>query len=240
MESLKDWNNWYEKKAEDLKTAEKAELLQIKKSRNPDYKHIPQSISNAQVSERLKEIIAFHCPENARILDPTCGKQWLWKNFDLNKYDVAMSDVLDFGQERVSGFENLLVNKPFDAIVFDPPYIPDFNRKSENPRGEDYAVSGYPLESIEEMIKKANEKFPLFLKEDGKLIFKCSDVYNTKTKKFMPLHIKWIELMNNFELVDILIHRVYFVSGTAYQVKNRPCSIVQHGMFLIFKKKGEA
>jgi len=237
MKTFEDWNNWYKKKDEDTKAAEKDEKLRIKKLKNPAYKHIPQSISNAEVSYRLKEIIQFHCPENANILDPTCGKQWLWQSFDLNNYNVTMSDAGDFDQEFVCKFEDLKFDKEFDAIVFDPPYISDFNRDSDNPRGEDYAVSNYSLNEVEYFVKKANEVFPKFLKEDGKVIFKCSDVYNTKSKKFMPLHVRWIELMNNFELIDIMIHRVKSVSPTAYQVKNRPCSIVQHTYFLIFKRK---
>jgi len=83
----------------------------------------------------------------------------------------------------------------------------------------------------------ANKKFPEWLTEDGKLILKCADQYQTKERKFYSHQNTWINKLDNFEITDTLIFTHHRMSPTAFQVKNRPCSVIMHTYFLVFNKK---
>ena len=200
------------------------------------------------------KIFTFHFPvsdgNKHQILDPTCGKQYLWKHFCLKslitgkpileKYNVIFSDIRDLGQSLVSDFRDLSFNKELDGIVFDPPYF--FGVKvSDDPRRDDYGGYNQTYEELYEMIESASKIFPLWLKKGGKVILKCSDQFWTKDRKFYPHHITWTKLFEGmFDLVDIFIHIYHRVSPTAYQVKNRPSSIINHTYFLIFQLKEDS
>ena len=83
----------------------------------------------------------------------------------------------------------------------------------------------------------ANVKFPKWLKDNGKLIVKCADQYQTKERKFYPHHYTWIRRLSNFKIIDFFIFTHHRMSPTAFQVKDRPCSVIMHTYFLVFKKK---
>jgi len=186
------------------------------------------------VSNRFKEILEFHTFEGATILDPTCGYGLWWKAIDRTRYNITLSDKYDFGQNIISDFRNLDMYKSFDMVVFDPPYM--FGCiKSDDPLKDVY--QGYS-QSYDELIgyaRGANINFSKLLKENGKLIYKCSDQYNVLERKFYPHHITIVNEMSNFELIDIVLFIYHRVSPTAYQVKNRPSSIINYTYFLIFK-----
>lgn len=201
-----------------------------------------------KLGEYFKEILEFHMPpsKNIRILDPTCGKKHLWVDFyrktlhgelPIERYgEVVFSDVVDYGQEIVSDINDLDFDKKFNCIIYDPPYFFGY-KGSKDPRRQDYG--GY-IQTYDDLIwfmNIANEKFPTWLVDDGKLILKCADQYQTKERKFYAHHNTWINKLSNFEIVDLLLFTHHRISPTAFQVKDRPCSVIMHTYFLVFNKR---
>ena len=201
-----------------------------------------------KLGEYFKEILTFHIPPSSQkvILDPTCGKKHLWAEYlkptlggenGLKQYGkVVFSDMRDYGQEIISDFKSLSFDYQFDGIIFDPPYF--FGYKGSNdPRRKDYGDYIQTYDDLIKFMNAANDKFPSLLKDDGKLIVKCADQYNTKERKFYPHHYTWINKLSNFEIIDLFIFIHHRMSPTAFQVKNRPCSVIMHTYFLVFTKK---
>jgi len=202
------------------------------------------------LGDYFEEILDFHIPPSkfARILDPTCGNRYLWSNYlrqnllgktKIEEYgEVVFSDIKDLGYNIVSSIADLEFDKPFNAIIYDPPYFFGYEG-SDDPRREDY---GDYLQTYEDLIwfmEIANEKFPKWLTQDGKLILKCADQYQTKERKFYSHHNTWINKLTNFEISDTLIFTHHRISPTAFQVKDRPCSVIMHTYFLVFNKRNQ-
>ncbi|MHA1972454.1 MAG: hypothetical protein ACTSW1_05665 [Candidatus Hodarchaeales archaeon] len=201
-----------------------------------------------RLSDYFEEILDFHVPASkiVRILDPTCGKRHLWINYfqytlnnnrKIDEYgEVVFSDVKDLGYNIVSSIADLEVVEPFSAIVYDPPYFFGYDG-SDDPRKEDYGDYIQSYEDLKWFMEVANEKFPDWLTEDGKVILKCADQYQTKERKFYSHQNTWINTLTNFEIIDTMIFTHHRMSPTAFQVKDRPCSVIMHTYFLVFKKK---
>ena len=201
-----------------------------------------------KLGEFFKDILSFHIPpsKDKIILDPTCGKKHLWEeyvqpdlrgNTKLQEYGkVIFSDVKDHGQEIVSDVRSLSFDLQLDGIIYDPPYF--FGYKGSNdPRREDYGDYVQTYNELVEFMEIANNKFPVWMKEDGKLIVKCADQYQTKERRFCSHHHTWINKLTNFNIIDTFIFIHHRMSPTAFQVTNRPCSVIMHTYFLVFKKK---
>ena len=201
-----------------------------------------------KLGEFFKEILTFHIPpsKTTMLLDPTCGRKHLWEEYlkrdlsgkaKLEQYGkIVFSDIKDYGQESLSDVKTLDFDYKFDGIIYDPPYF--FGYKGSNdPRREDYGDYVQTLEDLFEFMDVANKKFPHLLNDDGKLIVKCADQYQTKERKFYPHHYTWIKKLSDFEIVDLFIFIHHRMSPTAFQVKNRPSSVIMHTYFLVFKKR---
>ncbi len=132
--------------------------------------------------------------------------------------------------------KSLHFDHKFDGIIYDPPYFFGYSGSSD-PRREDYGDYVQTYQKLLEFMNVANSSFPKLLKENGKLIVKCADQYQTKERKFYPHHHTWINRLTNFEIIDLLIFIHHRMSPTAFQVKNRPCSVIMHTYFLVFNKK---
>ena len=146
--------------------------------------------------------------------------------------------MVDFGYNVVQSIDELDYSNEFDCIVYDPPYFFGYEG-SDDPRREDY---GDYLQSYEDLLwfmDTANEKFPSILREGGKLILKCADQYQTVERKFYCHHNTWIQRLSNFEITDMNVYVHHRISPTAFQVKDRPCSVIMHTYFLTFNLKNE-
>lgn len=207
----------------------------------------PLSLTDKPIGERFKEILLFHVPPPARILDPTCGRKRSWEeilreNFTgrrlIDLYDVVFCDKRDLGGNIVCDVRSLGLKfgrEEFDAVYYDPPYLYGYE-DSKDDRRDDYGDYNQSRQELLELMTLGNEIFPILLRPEGKLIVKCSDMYVVKDRCFDPLHHHWIEMLTNFILVDVLINMYHAWSPTAFQVKNRPCSVVNHTYFLIFRR----
>lgn len=200
-----------------------------------------------KLGEFFREILAFHIPPSRQkiILDPTCGKRHLWKEClkhshgktELEEYGkVVFSDIKPYGQEIVSDVNSLKFDYQFDGIIYDPPYFFGY-KGSDDLRRQDYGDYVQTYEELLRFMDIADKKFPEWLKGNGKLIVKCADQYQTKERRFYPHHYTWINRLSNFEITDFFIFIHHRMSPTAFQVKDRPCSVIMHTYFLIFNKK---
>ena len=199
------------------------------------------------LGEFFRAILQFHIsPSKVKvILDPTCGKKHLWEDYlkpslkessQIDEYGkVIFSDIVDYGQEIVSNISDLSYNHELDGIIFDPPYF--FGYKGSNdPRRQDYGDYLQTYNDLLWFMDFANSHFPDWLKNEGKLILKCADQYQTKERKFYSHHITWANKLTNFRLIDTSIFIHHRMSPTAFQVKDRPCSVIMHTYFLVFNK----
>jgi len=201
-----------------------------------------------KLGEYFKEILEFHIPpsKDIRILDPTCGKKHLWVDFfqtdllgitPIEQYgEIIFSDKIDYGQDLISDIKDLNFDKPFNGIVYDPPYFFGYEG-SDDPRRQDYGDYMQIYEDLIWFMELANTKFPDWLTNEGKLILKCADQYQTKERKFYAYHHTWINKLSNFRIIDLLIFTHHRLSPTAFQIKERPCSVIMHTNFLVFKKR---
>ena len=184
----------------------------------------------------LKTIMLFHMPPESfkLILDPTCGKKRMWNGWAeaTTLYKITFADSGNFGQELVCEFKDH--QGVYDGIIFDPPYLFGINGSKDTKDFGDYAQTYDELVSY---IAGANDRFPSILRQGGKLIVKCSDQYNVAERRFYSHHITWANNLTNFKLIDIFISPHHHISGTAWQVKNRPSSIVNFTYYLVFSKR---
>lgn len=200
-----------------------------------------------KLGEYFQEILSLHVPpsKDKKILDPTCGKRHLWEEYlrqtlmgdqKIEQYgEVIFSDVIDYGYNIVSSVDALDFDYQFDGIIYDPPYFFGY-KGSDDPRREDYGDYIQSYDDLLWFMDVANEKFPSLLKPDGKLIVKCADQYQTKERKFYAHHNTWINRLTNFEIIDLNVFIHHRLSPTAFQVKDRHCSVIMHTYFLTFKK----
>lgn len=207
---------------------------------------------NKNLADTFYKILTFHVPlsKEKSILDPTCGRRYIWAKFLTPKYQlfeteipikqynkVVFGDIRDFGYNIVSDIKDLSFNQEFDCIVYDPPYIFGCDN-STDARREDYGDYVQSYDQLLWFMDIANEKFPKWLKPNGKLILKCSDQYNVKERKFYPHHITWVERLTNFNIIDFYIFIQHGrLNPTAFQVKNRESAVIMHSYFMVFKLK---
>lgn len=153
--------------------------------------------------------------------------------FHLFSVEFIEDDILNFNKSR-KYVEN---NGNVDAIFFDPPYI--FGRKKGNDvRSQDYGGYDYALEQVKDFITSANNNFPEFLKDKGLLFLKHTDVFSLEERKFYFCASIWPIILSNFKVIDHYIVPPHHISPTAWQVKNRPCGIVNYTYLTVFGKGG--
>ena len=185
----------------------------------------------------LEKILDFHVrPVGKRILDPTCGKRYIWDGFNDPSYEIVYADKVDYGYNIVSDLNDLQFDEPFHGIVFDPPYLFGIE-DSKDVREEEYGGYAQTYEELVDFMKRARDKLYTLLVDNGILILKCQDMFHLPTRKFYALHVDWINLYTErYSLKDIFVYRYHHVSPTAFQVKDRPCNVINHSYYIIFQR----
>jgi hypothetical protein len=204
----------------------------------------PLSAADKAFPERLVEILNFHLPrENSRILDLTCGQKLSWKYYFEQqtkglgiKYQIIFSDIKDNGdQDFVCDFVDLDFRFLFDAIFFDPPFVFGLQKTTDR-RSVEYGNYGGDYEEFVNLIGKANVKFPDLLKGNGLVFLKYSDNFTLKPRRYYHSSL-WLPLFTNFEIIDCFITLHHHISGTAWQVKDRPFSIGNYTYLAVMRKR---
>jgi hypothetical protein len=199
--------------------------------------------STMNFSQTLQRVLEFHLFEGASIIDPTPGEKHSWQYyltesrrssfFPPMKFHIRFikDNIMDFAltQENVRKFGTV------DAIFFDPPYIFG-NAQGSDERKEDYGEYHYGFSEVEEFIRKANEILPDCLKEKGLLLLKYTDVFSLKERKFYFCPPLWSQALSKFKAIDHYIIQHHHISPTAWQVKDRPCGIVNYTYLTVFRK----
>jgi hypothetical protein len=203
--------------------------------------------STMNFSQTLQRVLEFHLFEGASIIDPTPGERHSWQYylteskrspfFPPMQFDIRFikDDIMDFALTKESVREFGMA----DAIFFDPPYI--FGTIGQgvawgDNRQEDYGGYHYGFSEVEKFMKKANEILPDCLKEKGLLFLKYTDVFSLKERKFYFCPPFWSQALWRFGVIDHYIIQHHHISPTAWQVKDRPCGIVNYTYLTVFRK----
>lgn len=195
-------------------------------------------------SQTLQRVLEFHLDEGATIVDPTPGKKHSWQYYlkeikkpsllPISNFNVVFieDDITSFA--LTTGWANIA--GPADAIFYDPPYIFGTSQEQDS-RVHDYGNYNYFEEAVAEFFSIANKMFPSFLKDDGKLFIKYTDVFSLQDREYFFCANKWPSILSNFKVIDhyIIVH--HHISPTAWQVKDRPCGIVNYTYLTVLKKR---
>ena len=149
-----------------------------------------------RVADAFAEILRFHVPPPATILDPCCGQKIIYqkllnKTLDGKDYKFVFGDIKkELGSIRLDCRKLPFRDEIFDAVVFDPPYLIDDGRRLGDPRRDAYGIPNTTQEQIHEFFLYANTEFHRVLKPCGVLIVKCRDHYLHSTHTFLAHHKK--------------------------------------------------
>lgn len=198
-------------------------------------------LQNRPFPEVFNQVLNFHLEENSLILDPTPGSEHSWSKYrEHQKHAPFMLTKPKYYYITYStiGISKLPkeVNRQYDAIFFDPPYIFDLP-KNKDKRATDYGEYYHSRKEVADLMIQANRIFPQLLKPTGKLFLKYSDVFSVSKREYYFCINDWPLLFNNFKVIDHYIIQHHHISGTAWQVKNRPCGIINYTYLTVFKLK---
>lgn len=189
------------------------------------------------------QVLEFHLFEGAEIIDPTPGEKYSWEEYEQKKgkgFFPPMNFNIHFIPDDITTFlktkAHVKENGPADAIFFDPPYIFG-SKKGPDVRRKDYGEYDHNISDVKNFMQKANKCFPSFLKESGMMLLKYTDVFSLKERRFYFCAALWPSLFSNFRVIDHYIIPHHHISPTAWQVKNRPCGIVNYTYLTVFCKE---
>ncbi len=199
--------------------------------------------SATSFSQTLQRALEFHLPEGASIIDPTPGEKHSWeyylKETERPGFFPPVKFNLRFIEDDITSFfdtrTHVRDNGPANAIFFDPPYIFGY-KQSRDPRREDYGGYHYTFEKVKSLMRAANSALPECLKEEGLLFLKYTDVFSLQERRFYLCAFYWPRELTNFEAIDHYIIPHHHISPTAWQVKDRPCGIVNYTYLTVFQK----
>ncbi len=195
-------------------------------------------------SQTLQRVLEYHLVEGATIIDPTPGERYSWQYyltevekpsfFPPMRFDVHFipDDISTFALTR----QHVSEHGKADAVFFDPPYIFGCKR-APDVRREDYGDYDYEFSDVIRFMRQANAVLPDVLKDNGLLFLKFTDVYSVRERKYYFCSPLWMSAFSHFEVIDHYIIPHHHVSPTAWQVKDRPCSIVNYTYLSVLKLK---
>ncbi len=199
------------------------------------------ALQNKPFPQMLHKILDFHLIEKSVILDCTYGEGYSWADYEekIKFNHMSFFPYKEYKLIKRNGGPKICKNLEIqvDGIFFDPPYIFDIKGTTDDVRQKDYGEYFHTYSDIAKIIQDADKYFPKIIKKDGKLFFKYCDVFSLKQKKFFLTIVDWIGMLSNFEPVDHYIIQHHHISPTAYQVKNRPCGIVNYTYLTVLKLK---
>ena len=219
-------------------------------------KQYPRSVLTGNAAEAFRTVYDFHRGRRrGNTLDPTCGERLWWgdqppdspqppiqpRRPDVPDH-VLCSDAIEFpGCEEQSLF-SIKELRPewegaFSMVVYDPPYFVNVNR-SKDPRENQYGGYSMTEGRLLDYMRWTATTAPWLLNKNGKIIVKCADQYIVKDRRLRLWHTNWIQhIHHSFDIVDLFVYPYHRVSPTAYQVKDRPSSIIAHTYLIVGQKR---
>lgn len=187
-------------------------------------------------------ILKTWIPPPAKILDPTAGPRWMWRNLldnslsldgELSKYEVVFGDIAPQSDEvrkvDATQLSGVFEKGSFDGLVVDPPY-------RRNVKGGRYDIERFKGDqnfNLDSFFGHLNEQAYFVLKETGKLIVKIGD--SRITGNFEPWDMIATKLLSNFVLEDRVIRRPFYMRKVAITRRDRATLV--HETFLLYSKK---
>lgn len=203
---------------------------------------------NAEIFPRILEL---HVPKGSRVADITWGQGVFWKNVPPNDYDVVGSDLKTGVDCRKLPYKA----EEFDCVVFDPPYMEGFFRKSRGhlggtgthsafrnaySNGEATTENGPKWHAaVVDLYVKGGQEAARILKRNGIFIVKCQDEVSANRQ-----WLTHVEIINAYEKLGFYARDLFVVVRQNQPGVSRLIKQVHarknHSYFLVFQKAKSA
>jgi hypothetical protein len=199
-------------------------------------------------SALFPEILKLHVPEGSTVADVTFSNGVFWRKVDLKKYKLLTSDIKTGVDCRKLTYENGSI----DCVVFDPPYMEGFYRKSaENLAGggnysafRSYYSNGEASthqelkyhDRVVDMYMTTGIETYRVLREEGIFIVKCQDEVSSNRQKLTHVEIIFGYEKLGYYCKDIFVITRLNKPGVSRLVKQVHAR-KNHSYFLIFVKE---
>lgn len=188
-------------------------------------------------------ILRTWIPPPAKIIDPTAGQRWMWRNLlepstRLDQVDSGYTIIFGDIAPQVDDVIKLDARNAyrpewfefFDGEVVDPPY----RRNVTGGRYDIEKFRGDPNFDLEDFFSRLNRDADMILKPTGKLIVKVGDA--RIGDNFEPWDMKATQLLTKFELKDRIVRRPFYQrKGAPFKRNDR--AILTHEWFLLYVKR---
>ena len=183
-----------------------------------------------QVENVFKIVYDYYIPENAKVLDLTCGQKLMYRGYDypnveFNDIDPEIESDYHFDCRDIADH----LDKKYDWFIYDPPYVDIKGRKDK--REEDY---GYKLSSgiaqLRDTTLDTKSSILEMINPKGGVIAKITDFHwNGKLRGHHDI-IDWF--YPEFFLWDLRVYRWYRRAVNINWYKLR--AFKTHSYFLVF------
>ncbi len=203
---------------------------------------------NADVFPR---ILALHVPRGSKVADITWGQGVFWKRVPTEDYDVIGSDLKTGVDCRKLPYKD----EEFDCVVFDPPYMEGFFRKSEGHLGGSGTHSAFRRAysngeatteggpkwhaAVVDLYVKGGKEAARVLKKNGIFIVKCQDEVSANRQ-----WLTHVEIINAYDKLGFYACDLFVVVRANQPGVSRIIKQVHarknHSYFLVFQKSKAA
>lgn len=202
-------------------------------------------------AELFPKILKLHVPAGAKIADITWGLGVFWKKVPEGLYDVHGSDL----KTGVDCRKLPYADESFDAIVFDPPYMEGFFRKSTSHLGGSgthaafrnaYSNGQATQEggpkwhaAVVDLYVQGGKETARVLKPNGIFIVKCQDEVSANRQ-----WLTHVEIINEYAKLGFYARDLFVVVRSNQPGVSRILKQVHarkaHSYFLVFQKTKSA
>ncbi|MBI5235653.1 MAG: site-specific DNA-methyltransferase [Deltaproteobacteria bacterium] len=198
-------------------------------------------------AELFPKILLLHVPKGARIADVTWGQGVFWKNVPAGDYDVHVTDLKTGVDCRNLPYPD----ESFDCVVFDPPYMEGFFRKSAGhlggagthasfrkaySNGEAMQENGPKWHAaVVDLYIKGGKEAARVIKQDGICIVKCQDEVSANRQ-----WLTHVEIINAYAEMGFYARDLFVIVRSNQPGVSRLLKQIHarknHSYFIIFQK----
>ncbi len=203
---------------------------------------------NAEVFPRILEL---HVPKGSKVADITWGQGVFWKRVPAGDYEVVRSDLKSGVDCRKLPYKD----EEFDCVVFDPPYMEGFFRRSEGHLGGSGTHSAFRKAysngettngdgpkwhaAVVDLYIKGGRETARVLKKNGIFIVKCQDEVSANRQ-----WLTHVEIITAYEKLGFYARDLFVVVRPNQPGVSRLIKQVHarknHSYFLVFQKAKSA